>query len=188
MQSDLEKTLAELDVAVEGWRSLTREISGEQANWRPAPDRWSIAQCMEHLNVTTSKLLVPIDRAIGRARARRIESPGPFSYGYVSRWFLRALAPEGAKPLPAPSLYRPSTSSLEMAAVAERFQQVALAFKQSVIAADGLDLRRVRAGSPVLPLFRLPVGVWFLSTSSHMLRHLNQARRVRADSRFPAAS
>jgi hypothetical protein len=188
MLSDLEATLNQLDEATDGWRSLTRGLSHEQANWRPAPDRWSVAQCMEHLNVTTGKLLPRLTAAAERARARRLESPGPFSYGPMSRWFLRALAPEGGKRLSAPTLYRPSESALDLDAVSDRFQQVSTAFRQAVVAADGLDLARVRCGSPVFPLVRFPLGIWFLSTSSHTLRHLNQAKRVRADARFPTAA
>lgn len=188
MQPDLQKTLTELDAATDGWLSLTRGLSDGQANWRPAPDRWSIAQCMDHLNVTTGRLLARVDPAVARARTTSVHSAGPFSYGVVSRWFLRALAPEGAKPLPAPPAYRPSASALDIDAVSARFEQVARAFRRAVVAADGLDLARIRIGSPAMPVFRLPLGIWFLSTSSHMLRHLNQARRVRTDERFPASS
>ena len=36
-------------------RRLFSELSEAQLNWKPAPEKWSIAQCLEHLAVTSSK-------------------------------------------------------------------------------------------------------------------------------------
>lgn len=182
MHPDLETTLRDLDEASKGWNDLTRGLSNEQANWRPAPERWSIAQCMDHLNETTGKLVPAMERAM----QKRIESPGPYHYGFIGRWFLRSLAPEGAKPLKVPPAYRPSSSALDIAAVANRFRETHDRFRRAIVAADGLDLSRIRVASPALAALRLQLGIWFLSTGSHLLRHLNQARRVRSDARFPS--
>jgi DinB superfamily len=188
MHSDLLTSLRELQEANDGWGSLVTGLTDPQGNWRPAPNRWSIAQCMDHLNATTGKLLPPITAAIHRGRADDLIAQGPFPYGFVSRWFLRSLAPEGAKPIPAPATYRPSTSDLQLSVVSERFRNVQEQFKQALISADGLHLGKVCVTSPALSILRLPLGIWFLSTTSHMLRHLNQARRVRSDERFPSAT
>ena len=67
----------------------------------------------------------------------------------------------------------------------ERFLAAQRAFEAAVEAADGLDLSRVRVSSPAIPLLRLQLGIWFLSTNAHTLRHLGQARRVLSDPRFP---
>ncbi|HZJ10320.1 MAG TPA: DinB family protein [Trueperaceae bacterium] len=41
-------------------------LSGEQLNWRPAPDRWSVAQCLEHL-ITIQSLYQPLLRRLAEA-------------------------------------------------------------------------------------------------------------------------
>ena len=73
-----------------------------------------------------------------------------------------------------PGVSSPFYFDLDAAAVSARFEDAQRAFEQSVFAADGLDLSKVRVSSPALPLLRLPLGIWFLSTSSHTLRHLNR--------------
>ena len=38
---------------------LARGLSEPQFNWRPSPEKWSIGECLEHLNVT-ARLYWPI--------------------------------------------------------------------------------------------------------------------------------
>ena len=42
--------LAQLENTPEILRLLLDGLSGEEANWKPAPDRWSIAEVIEHLS------------------------------------------------------------------------------------------------------------------------------------------
>ena len=51
-------------------------------------------------------------------------------------------------------------------------------FSSCVVAADGLDLRRIRVPSPAFPLLRISLGAWFEATLAHEKRHLKQAQRV----------
>ena len=69
MHSDIESTLADTRSATAHWLSLVGGLSETQANWRPAPDRWSIAQYMDHLNLTTGLLIAPLTAAVMTARA-----------------------------------------------------------------------------------------------------------------------
>ena len=119
------------------------------------------------------------------AHAGTILAAGPFRYGLIARWFLKALAPTGSKPVPAPKLFRPSSSHLECTTVVSHFQEVHLSFIAVAASADGLDLDRIRIASPALALLGFPLGIWLLSTASHMLRHLNQAQDVRSHGQFP---
>ena len=188
MHSEIERALHDSRTATEQWRTLAAGLSRPQANWRPAPDRWSIAQCMDHLTSTTGPLVPAISIAVNRARAAGLLSYGPFHYGFVARWFLNSLATSGARPVSAPRLYRPSASDLDLASTASRFLSAQQAFEEAALSADGIHLSRVRVASPALALLRLPLGIWLLSTPAHTLRHLNQAQRVRTDPRFPSAA
>lgn len=188
MHADIDRALEDSRSATGQWRGLAGGLSHLQANWRPGPDSWSIAQCVDHLASTTGPLVPAIHAAVTRARASGRLSTGPFRYGFVATWFLRSLAPTGARRVRAPGLYRPSASDLDLAATASRFFAVQEAFEEAAASADGLDLARVRVASPALAILRLPLGTWVLATAAHTLRHLHQAQRVRADSRFPGAA
>ena len=185
MHSDIESTLANTRLATSQWLALVQGLSPAQANWRPAPDQWSIAQCLDHLNITTGLLLAPLNAAVMTARSRGVLASGPVRYGFIARWFLKSLAPRGSRPVPAPKLYRPSSSHLDLTTVVSRFHEVQQTFIAVAESADGLDLARIRIASPALALMRFPLGIWLLATASHMLRHLNQAQAVRSHGQFP---
>ena len=42
--------LAQLENTPEILRLLLQDLTNEEANWKPAPDRWSIAEVIEHLS------------------------------------------------------------------------------------------------------------------------------------------
>ncbi|MGE0392539.1 MAG: DinB family protein, partial [Vicinamibacterales bacterium] len=47
--------------------ALAEPLSDDQFNWQPAPDAWSVAQCLEHLNATARSYLPMLDVGIEAA-------------------------------------------------------------------------------------------------------------------------
>lgn len=187
MHPELVTARADHEAATEGWRALVRAMSDEQANWRPGPERWSVAQCLDHVCIVTGAVMPGLEAIVEDARARGLTAPGPFRYGWIGRWFLAAQPSDAGRRTRTPGTYRPSASSIDLAAVTARFESVQARFGRVVAAADGLDLARLRVPSPALALLRFPVGIWFRALPQHTLRHLAQAWRVREDARFPPA-
>jgi hypothetical protein len=52
--------------------------------------------------------------------------------------------------------------------------------------AEGLDLARVKVPTPISRLLKLSLGMTLAQAAAHERRHLEQARRVRENPRFPA--
>ncbi len=68
--ADLQELIDEF-LAVEGdAERLVEPLDDEQFNWSPAPGAWSIAQCIDHLNVTNQKYLDAISAAVERRAGR----------------------------------------------------------------------------------------------------------------------
>jgi hypothetical protein len=167
-------------------RALTEGLTDAQFNWRPEPGRWSIAECLDHLTATGSKLLPGMDAAIERARARGKAASGPFSYGWFDNWFIRGTGPMPAtsKGMKHPKQYAPKADQpVERALPA--FLELQDQLIQRLHAANGLDLARIKISSPILRLLRISLGAWFAATAGHQERHLEQARRVREHPGFP---
>jgi hypothetical protein len=55
--------------------ALVATLSDEQFAWQPAPNAWSIAQCIDHLNVTARLYLPLLDEG----------SPTPSARAYTVR-------------------------------------------------------------------------------------------------------
>lgn len=160
-------------------RHLVEGLSDEQLRWRPAPDRWSIAECFSHLNVTADQYYPAIDRSMRRARERGLLGEGPFRHGFLMNRFIRMMEPPARRSFRAPRMFRPRTRALadeiptffaHQSAIIERVHQ-----------ANGLDLSRVKVVSPLTSLMRMSLGQCFGLLAAHERRHLWQAARVREE-------
>lgn len=72
VQKQLAAVIESLDAAQSRLRALTDKLSDKNWGKRPAPNRWSAADCVEHLNLT-SRAYLPLLRD-ATARAREISS------------------------------------------------------------------------------------------------------------------
>ena len=184
LSSDLAGFVARLVEQRREALDLIVPLDPQQFNWRPGPDRWSVGQCLDHLNQTNGKLLPVLEQAVAGGRERKQTAAGPFRYGPSARWFRDSMKPDFKKPLKSPRIYRPAVSQLDMALVADEFDSSLETMAEIIEQADGLDLARIKAASPVSRFLRIPLGIWFESVVVHDDRHLLQARRVTAEPGF----
>lgn len=166
-------------------RRLVSDLTDEQLNWKPAPDSWSIAQCLDHLAVTSEKFDQDFAKAIARGREKRRTS-GAVRYRptMLGGWLVKQLSPEAKRKMPAPKVFRPTEGS-EIKEPLERFLRQQEKFLGFVNDARGIDYNKTRLRSPVTPLMRYSLADAFVMTVVHGQRHLAQARRVRETSGFP---
>lgn len=166
-------------------KALINGMDDDAFNWRPAPERWSVGECLDHLNIVGSMLVEKVKPAIEQARAQQRFAEGPFEYGWLGERFVSAMQPSARRTFTAPKKFVPSSSSLSKTEVLERFMDLQDTLKVCVCAADGLDLQRIKVRSAAFPLLRLPLGAWFEGTAAHEERHLVQARLVIQHADFP---
>jgi hypothetical protein len=74
---DLQKYHRQFESIKIGAQNLLEDPNELQFNWQPSIDRWSIAQCIDHLVVTGRSSLSNIHRAINEARSKGLFSSGP---------------------------------------------------------------------------------------------------------------
>jgi DinB family protein len=171
--------------AAEDARDLSAGLRDSQFNWQPAPGKWSIGECLEHLN-TAYGALPRFDRRIAEGRSRGISAAGPFRAGLIGGLYIRSIEPPVKRlRLPSPKLYRPKPDQ-RMQEVLPRFLKLQEELARRVEDAKGLDLARLRMSSPVTRRFKMSLIEWFAFLAAHQRRHLWQARRVREDLHFPA--
>ena len=70
MQKQLKAVTDSLRSAQSRLRRLSDNLSEEDWNQRPGPGRWSAAECVEHLNLTSKAYLALLPDAVARARKR----------------------------------------------------------------------------------------------------------------------
>ena len=172
--------LDQIDAIKRDGEAVASGLSDEQLNWHPAEGSWSIAECLQHLNVGVTKTLPAFDRAITAGRSKRQLAPGPFRYGWFSRMMVASMEPPPKFRMKAPRILRiASGGTYRGADVLREFAAVRDGLAERVRQADGLDLAHVKTISPVNRLLRMPLGAYFDFILAHDRRHLWQARLVR---------
>ena len=182
MTPELHELLRQIDAIKADGPALCAGLTESQFNWRPGEGRWSIAECLVHLNRSVSATLPAFDRAIadGRAKGRLAKSGGPSRYGWFSRWMIGSMEPPPKRRMKTFGVFAvPVGGTHTLARVLPEFVAMRDQLAERVRRADGLDVKRIRTVSPVTRLLRLPLGAYLQFVVAHDRRHLWQARQVR---------
>lgn len=170
--------------------ALAAPLGHAAFNWKPDAGTWSVAECLEHLNVIAGEYLPALEAAVRDPDAPR--GTPPFRHGLMGRLFVWMMRPGGLKVPTLPAMEPPpaadAQSALDAEAVRAAFDAQTSRFTTLVEeAADrGLDLRRTRVTSPFASFLRLSLGAMLDALGQHALRHVAQARRVTERAAFPA--
>ncbi|MFN2578937.1 MAG: DinB family protein [Pyrinomonadaceae bacterium] len=186
--SDLLQTIAaEAQKNSDTARRLTADLTEAQLNWKPAPEQWSIAQCLEHLSLATNQFENYFITALEGARGKSAISSAPvYKPSLMGGWLVKYVDPASQKKVPAPKLFRPAAGS-SITKSLELFLNAQAKFIDFVRQCNSIDYNKTRLRSPVTPLIRYSLADAFVITILHGERHLGQARRVREMLQFPRA-
>jgi hypothetical protein len=180
--AELERQFADIKA---GAARLAEGLKESQFNWRPASQRWSIAECLLHLNIVGERYVRMIETAIEEARAKNITGKGPFEYGFAGKCILEMTEPPPKRKFKAARSLTPAYGQPLNAVMPTFFH---LQDQLEIERARGLDLARIKIPVPGLGLARLNLYAIFAWVAAHERRHLWQARQVRNEGAFPAGT
>ncbi len=188
MADGLPEDLAEIRRGLEASdreaRALLADLDEERFNWRPDERSWSVAQCLDHLNVANRVYLAVMRPAVEDARRRGVLRQGPIRPPMLERWFVRTLEPPPKFRLPTPRKIVPAFRKTR-AEVSEEWGRLQADLADLLREAASLDLNAARFKNPFLPLVHFRVGTGFLVIEAHERRHILQAKKVRRHPDFP---
>jgi hypothetical protein len=175
LHPDLSRIAQEIRDTQAQFETLCAGLSDTQFNWRSAPGRWSIAQCLAHLNAVNGPDINPMSAAIASARKH---SPGPYHYPWLWRYFIRITEPPAKIKFKVPKSYQPPPNSNFDTTLSE-YRRICTALIDLVQRANGLDLAQVKTPLPAIRFLKMPLGARLHLLTAHDRRHLGQAREVR---------
>ena len=175
---ELEKYRQQIESIKAEARELTQGLTESQFNWRPAPNEWSIEECLSHLTMVGQWELRAIEEAVDRGQKSGLTATGPFSYGPIDRFIVDMTLPPVRMKLPAPKRFVPLHGQ-PVTAILPTFLHVQSMFQLQMERAQGLDLARVKVVTPISRFLKLSLGAMFAQAAAHERRHIEQARRVR---------
>jgi hypothetical protein len=144
----LQEIVEEFESAGERLRRLAAGVGAEAWARRPAPDRWSVAECVAHLNLTSAAFVPPLRRILGAAGLPRLTDPRRRFRRDPLGWLLwRTMGPPVRLRFKAPARFVPGAAAPKDHLVAEfdRWQEQQITIVRDT---DGLELDRVRIPSP----------------------------------------
>jgi hypothetical protein len=150
-------------------------LTQAQADWRPGPGEWSVAEIVHHLTLA--------EVATGKLTSKLLKEAGPGAAPFpadVAEW--APLPPWPAGRREAPPVVQPRPAQLLAALVAD-MKAARERTRQSLERLATVDPRPLRF--PHFALGDLHLGQWWMLQARHDGDHLEQLRRVKAAPGFP---
>ena len=152
-------------------------LSPEQLAFKAGPDRWSIAECAEHITLSEDLIFKMAERALAVPAAKR----EPAVYLRVDQQILKSMVNRDKKGK-APEALKPSNKWKTMDAMIADFKERR---KKTIEWVERTDAD-VRGHAVPHPEFKeLDAFQWVLLLSAHTERHTLQILEVRAEETFP---
>jgi hypothetical protein len=175
-QAEKDKALKYLESTKQGVIDATKGLSAAQWNFKSAPDRWSVAEVMEHIaaaeDFIRGNITEKVMKAPARSEAEDVKALDDMVVAKIPDRSVKAQAPEPLKPT---NRFGSPDGSLK------HFLESRQTTEAFLTSHD--DLRAHAADSPLGK--KLDAYEWVLFLTAHSERHTKQILEVKADPNFP---
>jgi uncharacterized damage-inducible protein DinB len=176
MHPRLEEVLSYLDSERAALRDAVELLPAELRDQQPGPDRWSVAQVLQHLVMIEKRIAMGMTKWVGDASAGGLGPEADTSS--VLKSLDLALIADRSNRRNAPEEVRPA-GDLDAASAWAALEKTRAALRAAVLPGDGLALSEVIQPHPVLG----PINIyqWLLFVGSHEARHTGQVGEIAAE-------
>lgn len=174
----LDTLLAQTQRATQTARTFTL-LDEAALNFRPAPQAWSILECLEHLNRYGDFYLVEIERCL--LQAKQTPNPPPYQSGWMGNYFAHMMQVKEGKMTKMKTL--PDKNPLHevlSVTVLDKFLKQQESLVKLLHMAKEVDLNRNRTAISITRFITFRLGDTFRFFINHIERHVWQASQVAA--------
>jgi uncharacterized damage-inducible protein DinB len=175
-QEDREKGMKYLESTEQGVLDATRGLTAEQWNFKPAADRWSVAEVAEHIAAAEDLLYGMITGQVMKAPARGATE----DVKAIDQMVLTGV-PDRSHKAQAPEPLKPTNRFGSPEASLKHFEESRQRTIDFLKKTD--DLRAHATDSPLGK--KLDAYEWILFIGAHSERHTKQIAEVKGDAKFP---
>ena len=174
-QAEKEKALQYLESTKKGVLEATKGLSEAQWNFKPAPDRWSVAQVMEHIAAAE-------DYILGTAKEKVMAAPAGEPGRDIKKTdeAVLMMVPDRSHKAQAPEPLVPSNRFGSPEASVKHFVESRTVTEDFLKSTAGLRDHVMDS-----PLGKLDGYEFVLFIAAHSERHTKQINEVKADANFP---
>jgi len=175
-QPDRDKALAYLESTRQGVIDATKGLSSAQWNFKPGPDRWSVAEVCEHIAAAEDYLRGMITEKVMTAPQR----PAGEDVAAIDEMVLKMI-PDRSHKAQAPDPLKPTNRFGSPEGSLQHFMEARTTTQDFLKKTP--DLREHALDSPLGK--KLDAYEWVLFIGAHSERHTKQILEVKADPNFP---
>jgi hypothetical protein len=175
---DLDRCAQDINEARQRAEALVLGLTPEQLTKQPEAGKWSVAECILHLNTTAAVMQALVEKAIAEAKRDKKVGTGPFGIGLKGRLLVWIAEPPPKFRIPAPPHLRPPAQIDDPARLLPDFMKAQDEWERLIRESAGLDLARTKVG-PLFSPFRQRLAASFPWMMAHQRRHLCQAENVK---------
>lgn len=179
-KADRDKAVAELEGSRQAFLDATKGLSDAQWNFKPSPERWSVAQCAQHIAMSENFIFGLVSEKIMKS------PPTPEKRDTVKgkdETILKILQDRSHKAT-APEPIDPTKQPMAPAESVKMFLD-SRARTIDYMKTTQDDLRDHFFDHPVPAIGTLDAYQWIMLISGHTRRHTLQLLEVKADPNFP---
>ena len=177
MHPQLQTLAEEFQSATARLHALAETVPATEWPHRPAPGRWSVGECVAHLNLASNAYIPLLRDGIARARALNAGAPRRYRRGFIGWLLWKGMGPPVRTRLKTTGPFIPEAAADPTVLVGEfvRLQGEQIACLEQ---ADGLPIDRVRVASAFNPRVSYNLYSAFAIIARHQHRHLWQAEQA----------
>src|SRR4030095_6843582 len=184
METDISNLVQSLENSTRRVQETFGNLSEEQLNWKPGPEKWSIGECLGHLIATNKLYFAQFEKISGGTHKNSLwQNVSPFS-GFFGNFILKAVSPDTEKKMKTAKIFSPVKSSVPLIIINE-FANVNNDCINYFRKFENVDLEKTKVYSPVARLITYRLCAVLNILAQHEIRHINQAQRVMETEGFP---
>jgi hypothetical protein len=183
MNTEISNLLSELQTVSDDAQNTFGNLSGEQINWKPGADGWSVGQCFEHLIKTNSLFFPELEEiAKGTRKNSFLENYSPLSSLFGNLLVSSLKKDERKFKAPTQKIVPPSEIDPNIVEIFAAHQAELIGKIKST---ENSDWQKIKITSPFMKLMTYKLADGFEVIVEHEKRHLRQATRVTKTAGFP---
>jgi|SRR4030095_6290078 hypothetical protein len=184
-RDELQELKGDLFTLARDARNEFSRLNVEQLNWKPAPQRWSVAQCFDHLVTTNASYFPTFDAVVNGQKRTTVIERFPLLPKVWGNLLIKSLDPTTTRKMKAPGRFQPSSSAIS-GSIIEDFVAHQTKVAEAIDATSKFDPERIVITSPAASMITYSLMDAFRIIVVHEKRHFQQAQRVTQEPGFPS--
>ena len=181
---EIDSLVSQADAIAVDARSAFGGLTKDQLNWKPSAERWSVAQCFDHLLTTNSGYLPIVDDVLSGQKKSSVWQKLPFFPSLWGKMLIKSLDPAQTRKMKAPKKFEPAQSDVS-GSIINDFAAQQEKIIEKIKATANLDLEHIVITSPAASFVTYSLMDAYRIIVVHERRHFQQAQRVTEESEFP---